>query len=455
MKNLFFTLLTISFCFYGNAQTVSFTTSPAAVTNDAAGRTAAGQQDDNLHTTLDNSCVAASGLYIPVYGTFNFAAGATSGTITGLILPNGTAYSGTVTISVRNMDGSAFGTAATCTPTLTAGNNIQSNAPFPAAASGRFSEGCGNASTPNGVLIQFSIPITTPFGLWLGDVESRTDGVQGVAGKVKIFNNTNTQIGATTDIPTSTVAQSSCNGNGTGNFTGCGNDETIFMTITPTVAVPVSSVLIEVGSVTNGTVNSNAIGIAGPTMGGSCSVALPLASLNFSARLVNNDTKLTWDVSDDADVKYYYIEKSTTGRVFSTIAVVNAQGLRQYNFTDNAVAKGITYYRIKIAEINGSSYYSPILRVKADGAFINITSIFPSPARESITVNINNNNLKSNATMQITDLSGKAIMTKFLVIETGSANNTIDISSLKAGLYLIKITANGETVTEKFVKSSY
>ncbi|MFT5861023.1 MAG: hypothetical protein ACI865_003141 [Flavobacteriaceae bacterium] len=72
-------------------------------------------------------------------------------------------------------------------------------------------------------------------------------------------------------------------------------------------------------------------------------------------------------------------------------------------------------------------------------------SVFPNPANSSITVNFENA-LKSNVSFELRDMFGRVVISKPFHAEL----NTIDVSTLKGGVYFILLrTSNGEIYREK------
>ena len=72
-------------------------------------------------------------------------------------------------------------------------------------------------------------------------------------------------------------------------------------------------------------------------------------------------------------------------------------------------------------------------------------SIFPNPAQETLYINYTEDLAGSKTTLY--DLSGRVIM--YSVLTTAKS---IDISSLKPGMYWLQIDINGQLVNRKFIK---
>src|SRR5690554_3014835 len=68
-------------------------------------------------------------------------------------------------------------------------------------------------------------------------------------------------------------------------------------------------------------------------------------------------------------------------------------------------------------------------------------SIYPNPASDM--VNVVSNSL-SNKDIVITDLLGKTVL-------TANVNQSVNISSLKSGVYMMQITQDGKSATRKLI----
>ena len=72
--------------------------------------------------------------------------------------------------------------------------------------------------------------------------------------------------------------------------------------------------------------------------------------------------------------------------------------------------------------------------------------MYPSPANNEI--HFNNTKEYTLDEVSIYDITGK------LVIDTGKVtNNTIDVSALQSGVYMVKITSQGTSFMRKFTKN--
>ena len=166
---------------------------------------------------------------------------------------------------------------------------------------------------------------------------------------------------------------------------------------------------------------------------------LPIALLEFSANIKDERTvALNWTTSRDQDVAYFEIEKSTNGKDFTPIGIVNAMqhAAANYTYDDNqAIAKDL-YYRLKMISESGKFTYSPIKHLTRSAQQFHI-NIAPNPVKNTLYIT----GLNEKTPYAIYDLQGS-------VRAKGAAMEQIEVADLSAGIYLLKIGNQ----TLKFVK---
>ena len=76
-------------------------------------------------------------------------------------------------------------------------------------------------------------------------------------------------------------------------------------------------------------------------------------------------------------------------------------------------------------------------------------NIYPNPTSSSLNIDYNKNT-NSNLSIKILDVTGKEVFSNTLYL----LNNTIDLSSLDAGIYILRITNDeGSSITKKILKN--
>jgi N-acetylneuraminic acid mutarotase len=173
---------------------------------------------------------------------------------------------------------------------------------------------------------------------------------------------------------------------------------------------------------------------------GATSVVLPVHLLNFTALLQNNKTLLNWKVSEDGSGGYYIIQRSSDAVHFSDMSskinAGNASTVKSYNGYDLLPMRGYNYYRIKIANADGSISYSGIRSINNNSADVYASSIYPNPASGPINIVLQNNSEK-NAVMgiTITDAAGRKIVNEN---KTMGGSLTL-VYTLKPGVYIVNL----------------
>jgi xyloglucan-specific exo-beta-1,4-glucanase len=170
---------------------------------------------------------------------------------------------------------------------------------------------------------------------------------------------------------------------------------------------------------------------------GDASIALPINISVFTGNRTNAVNYLKWQVENLSDVSKFIIEYSSNGADFIPLNDVEASGKKNYTYnhpTNNAV----TYYRIKLVYQNGQTKLSNTIKLQEQTG--KGSSLYPNPAADVVTLNINDKKLLGSRATVFT-ISGS-------LIEQVTINNnfiTIDVSKYARGVYNVRLT-NGETL---------
>jgi hypothetical protein len=206
---------------------------------------------------------------------------------------------------------------------------------------------------------------------------------------------------------------------------------------------------------TNGSVTGTVATGSGFTgfspFGISSDILLPVKLESFTASQANTKTNLNWRVSGSSNILNYEIEKSSDGISFTKIGTVASQQNNNYSFVDNDYKAGTFYYRLKINETNGSFYLSPIQKIKINGKGLSINNIYPTPAKDNITFEINSSS-GGLTVIEIVDFNGKIVLQNSFKATTGNNVKLLNTSKLQAGMYLIRVKNDTDMITEKIIK---
>ena len=174
-----------------------------------------------------------------------------------------------------------------------------------------------------------------------------------------------------------------------------------------------------------------------------CSNAtLPLTWLSFTAQKRDATVLLKWTTAYEQNTRDFWIQHSTDGINWNTIAVKPAAGNSSqeeyYDYTHINPAKGFNYYRIIQLDIDGRSSYSSVVSVLFGGKD-RLLQVFPT----SIHNGIIRLQLSEAASVSVYSANGALLQQK----QMAPGIQTIDASYLSAGVYFIK----AGTETEKII----
>ncbi len=175
--------------------------------------------------------------------------------------------------------------------------------------------------------------------------------------------------------------------------------------------------------------------------------------LNFKAILENKQVKLNWNVTEDANVYSYDVERSADNTNWSKVTTVNANGTSgtfSYDAVDANPLKGISYYRVRIIESAGMNRFSAIKQITLD-EFTASFVIAPNPAKDLARLFIEASEA-GEATIQILNMQGREVLSQKKQLKSGS--NTIELpvaETISAGTYMVRLTTGTKVLQQKLI----
>ena len=168
---------------------------------------------------------------------------------------------------------------------------------------------------------------------------------------------------------------------------------------------------------------------------------LPLQLLSFTAMLKGKQTFLNWKTTNEQNTDHFELErKLSKDNSFSFLATIKAKGNNSealYQYTDNLLVAGVTYYRLKEVDNNGQNNYSQIVLVNLKTTNVTMLKVYPNPVITQMNINFNASENKSYQ-LQLVDALGRTVISKQVACLLG--NNTINwnVANLAAGEYTLK-----------------
>jgi choice-of-anchor A domain-containing protein len=187
-------------------------------------------------------------------------------------------------------------------------------------------------------------------------------------------------------------------------------------------------------------------------------IILPVTLVEFKGNLNNSTTKLMWKVTNEINMNYYDIERSTDGVNFTKVNTVSATNssvsstVTSYSLNDDisSISSTVVYYRLKMMEKSGKAKNSNIVSFKLGKAKSGIV-VNPNPAVSFFNLKITTTK-DAVATIRVMDLSGKLmIMQNNKVMPGTNAFLFNNLSNFSAGTYNVQVMIDGEVFNEKLI----
>jgi hypothetical protein len=194
--------------------------------------------------------------------------------------------------------------------------------------------------------------------------------------------------------------------------------------------------------------------------GTSCSQAMPVEMLSFSAAVNQDNVTLTWKTSSEENNRGFEVYRSAdnTRLIWSNVGFVKGNGTKNtpttYVFSDEKIKTGKYYYRIKQVDNNGNMQYfdlNNIVSVAPPGKF-ELHQNYPNPfnpvTKISFTLPYD-----TRISLIVYDMSGREVSeilnNKFLTADYYSFE--FNASKLASGIYFYRIVSEKSSAIKKMV----
>ncbi|MBI5915718.1 MAG: T9SS type A sorting domain-containing protein [Bacteroidetes bacterium] len=166
---------------------------------------------------------------------------------------------------------------------------------------------------------------------------------------------------------------------------------------------------------------------------------MPVELVDFRANLVQKNVHLSWLTASETNNSHFSIEKSTDGQTFREIGKVAGQGtsyeVHNYQYTDEAPAPGINYYRLRQVDFDGQFSYSPVVSVHFDGGKGSVR-VFPSIVQETATILFPEETGEAGMVF-LFDQTGRLVSA--MEVQPGTLEAKLPTDGLPAGMYFLTV----------------
>lgn len=179
--------------------------------------------------------------------------------------------------------------------------------------------------------------------------------------------------------------------------------------------------------------------------------ALPIILASFDVSSNSKSVTINWTTASEENNDYFTIERSADGRSFHELAIVSGAGtsyeILDYSYSDNNPFQGVSYYRLKQTDYDGTNETFKVAAVEFYGKSDAIKVIQSGNMNELKVYS----NLDEENKATIYDAMGR--ISKTFILQQGENNFDLSAFSNKSGIYILRVTnvLGKELKTERFV----
>jgi hypothetical protein len=186
---------------------------------------------------------------------------------------------------------------------------------------------------------------------------------------------------------------------------------------------------------------------------------LPITLQSFTTTLNNNnEVNVKWTTATQSNVSHFEVQRSIDGKNFSETGIVfsngNSTNAVNYSLTDDisSVKANLIYYRLCAVDLDGKLQYSDIRTVRISQTAAQSISIvtYPNPAANELRVSIPSTWQNKKVTYELYNVYGQ--LTKKVDEGSSSQTETINISKLTTGMYIMKVICEDQSYIQKVIK---
>jgi len=189
------------------------------------------------------------------------------------------------------------------------------------------------------------------------------------------------------------------------------------------------------------------------TDGVSTELNLPVELVDFSAKALENKVVINWVTASEKNNEKFILQRSHNGVNFENIAEIKGQGdsykTIQYEYTDDKPLAGISYYRLKQVDFDGTPSLTYAVSVEFDADKLLKPSFDLWMSDQFLNISLKNN--LNEASIRLVDITGRTILHEN-VFPSGS-NLKFDMSKypVSGDLIFVSVMMNGELSTQKII----
>ncbi|MBC8083662.1 MAG: T9SS type A sorting domain-containing protein, partial [Hymenobacter sp.] len=181
---------------------------------------------------------------------------------------------------------------------------------------------------------------------------------------------------------------------------------------------------------------------------------LPVELTRFGAVLQKDGVRVSWETASERNCDYFAVERSANGRAFESVTRVPGGGTssekRAYAALDPSPLAGVSYYRLRQVDNDGTAHYSPVETVVNAGRAV--ATLFPNPATTEVNVRFAAA-LVGPVSIRVLDATGRVVWQERRLLSEPLRELQVPTAQLMAaGLYFLQISNGGPVSVYRFSK---
>ena len=179
--------------------------------------------------------------------------------------------------------------------------------------------------------------------------------------------------------------------------------------------------------------------------------ALPVRLLSFTATYQRSEEMvlLEWTTTDELNHEYTDVERSADGRHFERVAALPGRGrqlsdVQEYHAEDDSPLPGLSYYRLRHVDYDGTTTYSETRSVDRPEAHLKgQVRLSPNPAVYDAQLTLTLHRALHDVKLSVVSAAGMIHRVQRLSLHQGFNKLAIDAMALPAGQYWVRLEQSG------------
>jgi len=176
---------------------------------------------------------------------------------------------------------------------------------------------------------------------------------------------------------------------------------------------------------------------------------LPVTLVSFTVKAVGQTSRLDWSTTSENNNQKFVVERGRDLNSFTLLKNISPNIQGRYSYTDNNPLSGDNYYRLSQVDNDGKATVLGVEMVNHSLGNKGI-GIYPVPAKNELAISFDTVQDKL-VDIEIVTTNGQKVLTKALKFNKAVNTQTIEVSTLKAGNYILVIKTDGKVLKSQII----